>query len=473
MCYHGFLEDNRAPKNLPCGHTFCNKCVESLARRLNLQCPECRQGFDEVAITTNFALRDLLVELLASEAPASVIEVIEEHHQNPAPDSAKEWICDGCTLRNNEAAELCSACEMSRPKEILRAGDKVTLQALNTQLYNGQTGQLKFFCYESKRWEVKLAVAIEGKDTIRVKPVNILLGGSSSADREQQGVSSPASPASPPIATAPAQSSGQTIFTTSSRIQVVQAFRLADGTLLSAGHKGRVVEVDVAFGKVWVDFDHMLVFKWVSMDRLKKEGGADVPGEGEADATGGSGTGVENQEHDENEHDQEPPPEQGNPRRWRPEVLFGPDHGVNIQRCPNCLRAKDSENCHCDSPERGDPDHQHATASQQPCRSGRDESYGRGPRSRSRQRSRGGSRHRRRDNHLRRRSRSLRERSRAAMRRRRREDTRRDSRSRSCRRRSLASPRHRGATRRDSRSRSRRRATHRDDTHRDSRGRLR
>jgi len=470
------------PKNLPCGHTLCNKCVESLARRLNLQCPECRQGFDEAAITTNFALRNLLVELLPSEAPASVIELTEEHHQSEAPDCAKEWICDGCTLRNNESAESCSACEMSRPQEILRAGDRVTLHDLNAHLYNGQIGQLKFFCYASKRWEVKLEVALEGKDTIRVKPVNILLGSRSSSDAEQQGDSSPASPASHSIATAPAQSSGQTIFTARARIQVVQAFCLADGTLLSAEHKGRVVEVNVALGCVWVDFDHMLVFKWVSMDRLKKEGDldhGDVLVEGEADSTRDSGTGEENQENEEDEDDQEPLPEQDNPRRWRPEVLFGSDHGVNIPRCPKCLRAKDSENCHCDSPERDDPDHslaeaarddpdhemtQHAATSQQPCRSGRNGAHGRGPRSRSRQRSRGSSRHRSRDNHPRRRSRNLRRRG---------IDTSRGSRKRNSRQRSPASSQHRGAARRDSRSRSRRNAPHRDNTHRDSRGRRR
>lgn len=291
MCYHGFVEDGRVPKNLPCGHTFCNKCVESDA--FARKCPECRRVFEHAAITPNFALRDLLVELLASEAPASVIEVTAEHHENPAPDSPKEWICEGCTLRNNEAAELCSACEMSRPSEILRAGDQVTLHALNAQRYNGQTGQLTFFCYASKRWEVKLAVAIEGKDTIRVKPVNILLGGSSSVDREQQGVSSPAGPEEPQLVTSPAQSSGPTVFATNARVQVVQAFGLADGTLLSAEHRGRIVEVDVASSKVWVDFDHLLVFKWVSMDRLKKEGEAD-----------GVGTGVQSQAHDEDEHEQ-------------------------------------------------------------------------------------------------------------------------------------------------------------------------
>ena len=41
-CYELFNEKNRIPRNLRCGHTFCQDCLQILEKSKKFNCPICR-----------------------------------------------------------------------------------------------------------------------------------------------------------------------------------------------------------------------------------------------------------------------------------------------------------------------------------------------------------------------------------------------------------------------------------------------
>ena len=42
ICMERYSPQERIPKVLPCGHTFCNICLENVASRQRLECPNCK-----------------------------------------------------------------------------------------------------------------------------------------------------------------------------------------------------------------------------------------------------------------------------------------------------------------------------------------------------------------------------------------------------------------------------------------------
>jgi hypothetical protein len=43
ICLEGYNTANRIPKNLSCGHTFCDRCLKKVGTGIEIECPKCRQ----------------------------------------------------------------------------------------------------------------------------------------------------------------------------------------------------------------------------------------------------------------------------------------------------------------------------------------------------------------------------------------------------------------------------------------------
>ncbi|KHN75595.1 E3 ubiquitin-protein ligase SH3RF1 [Toxocara canis] len=68
VCLEPFSETDRVPKLLPCGHTFCERCIISLTSTYiyTCRCPKCRAAFVlryDTRFPTNYSLMDVLSHL--------------------------------------------------------------------------------------------------------------------------------------------------------------------------------------------------------------------------------------------------------------------------------------------------------------------------------------------------------------------------------------------------------------------------
>lgn len=62
-CYNVFDEKKRTPRNLNCGHTFCETCLLQLQHSKIFACPICRKdnkGFKAMSLPKNYIVLELL-----------------------------------------------------------------------------------------------------------------------------------------------------------------------------------------------------------------------------------------------------------------------------------------------------------------------------------------------------------------------------------------------------------------------------
>jgi hypothetical protein len=43
ICLEAYNIANRLPKNLSCGHTFCDRCLKKIGSSYDIECPKCRK----------------------------------------------------------------------------------------------------------------------------------------------------------------------------------------------------------------------------------------------------------------------------------------------------------------------------------------------------------------------------------------------------------------------------------------------
>ena len=139
VCFDGYKNDfgDNTPMVLPCGHTFCYKCVGSVYRN---QCPTCREKFDHSKLVKNFAVL-ALVEKSSEQSKKQkfnlddIVKNLAEWNNEPRDchtcdgktssfcQECKEYYCNDCWKtshpENHERKEDSPKCKVHKGLDIL------------------------------------------------------------------------------------------------------------------------------------------------------------------------------------------------------------------------------------------------------------------------------------------------------------------------------------------------------------------
>ena len=103
VCFEEYeLDGYQAPKILPCSHTLCEKCLETLIRNKKVECSECRLKHQAATGRTSFPQNKYIIAHIKAkrkEGKAHPVELPEEETANvvnthaPAVSSASSKPC--------------------------------------------------------------------------------------------------------------------------------------------------------------------------------------------------------------------------------------------------------------------------------------------------------------------------------------------------------------------------------------------
>ena len=72
ICFEGYNDQNKCPRMLSCGHSFCSSCLERLLHVNSIDCPTCRHTVEVPSgvhdLLKNFALLDIVNEAPKEQA---------------------------------------------------------------------------------------------------------------------------------------------------------------------------------------------------------------------------------------------------------------------------------------------------------------------------------------------------------------------------------------------------------------------
>ena len=153
VCTEIYNEDDRAPRQLPCFHTFCSACLKIIcSKRNNIECSLCKanhqvnkkghENFDK-----DNTRRDLLL-FLRENASENGLQLCGK-----CSEIITEWFnCDTCSII------LCSECKVFHEEEYsnhrlrntsaVKAEDEDTLEG-RCELAGHDNGPLKYYCVSS------------------------------------------------------------------------------------------------------------------------------------------------------------------------------------------------------------------------------------------------------------------------------------------------------------------------------------
>lgn len=95
--------DDRLPRTLACGHSYCTSCIDQLIGNKNKRCPDCRKTFKAAKsanLSVNYSLMNLL-RSVAAAAPAAQLNAAAAAEPNDGEcglhKALKFYYCEACS----------------------------------------------------------------------------------------------------------------------------------------------------------------------------------------------------------------------------------------------------------------------------------------------------------------------------------------------------------------------------------------
>ena len=104
-CYELFDEQQRVPRNLPCGHTYCEICLDQvLSIKKKLECPECRFKVDTLIKPNSLSKNFIACEIATKHREIQKKLLFCVSHKEPLRffcETCQVNICASCILDHN------------------------------------------------------------------------------------------------------------------------------------------------------------------------------------------------------------------------------------------------------------------------------------------------------------------------------------------------------------------------------------
>ena len=100
-CYENFNENERVPRNLQCGHTFCERCLLQLQNSQNYSCPICRKqqiGFKAADLPKNYIALDLVQKQIEMSKAANLCTIHTKEQLRFFCVTCSNLICPECIV---------------------------------------------------------------------------------------------------------------------------------------------------------------------------------------------------------------------------------------------------------------------------------------------------------------------------------------------------------------------------------------
>jgi len=104
-CYEVFDEFKRIPRNLPCGHTYCEVCLDQVVFiKKKLECPECRFKVNPFIKPSSLSKNFIALEIASKHHDVQKKLLFCSSHKEPLRffcETCQINICPSCILDHN------------------------------------------------------------------------------------------------------------------------------------------------------------------------------------------------------------------------------------------------------------------------------------------------------------------------------------------------------------------------------------
>lgn len=101
-CYELYDEGERCPRNLPCGHTYCEHCLKQiLALKKKIECPICRAKIPATIPISQLSKNYIAAELAMKQREIQKKLLLCDAHKEPMKifcETCQTNVCPGCII---------------------------------------------------------------------------------------------------------------------------------------------------------------------------------------------------------------------------------------------------------------------------------------------------------------------------------------------------------------------------------------